>query len=44
MDIISALQRTFNLILAVLEPLIEADVLAGFILVMVLLVVWGRGE
>jgi len=44
LDIIGGLSRTFNLILAVVEPLIEGDVLGGLSIVLVLLVVLGKTE
>jgi len=44
LDILGALERTFSLIVNVLEPLVSNDVLGGLVIVLVLLVVLGRGE
>jgi len=43
-DIVGALERSVRLILAVVEPLFSNDVIAGLFLVLVLVVILGKGK
>jgi len=44
MDILGTLGRTLSLILSILEPLIDGDVLSGLLIMLVLIVFLGQGE
>jgi len=43
-DIVGALERSVRLILDVVEPLFSNDVIAGLFLVLVLVVILGKGK